>query len=124
MTLLINLLSKYWKNILATLVILLACWWIYSTIYDKGVTDTNKVWETRIALQEKVRSEQISSIESLAKVTLEQTLINNDKTRKDLAAIYSGIKGRPTTVIKDGKCEPSEEFMQTYNEIIKRGNQK
>lgn len=120
----VNLIKAHLREVVGAIVIIVLLWWAYSTVYNNGVQDTNKVWEARIELQQKVRDEQISSIESLSKVTLEQTLINNDKTRKELNAIYSKVKGKPTTVIVDGKCEPSEDFMRTYNEIIEKGNQK
>lgn len=117
MQILLVLLKKYWKYLVLALVL----WFLYTTIYNMGVQDTNANWEVRIEKQEKLRDEQITQIESLAKVTLEQTLINNLKVNKDLRSINLKIG---TTTIKDGECIPSKEFIDTFNTIISKGNSK
>ena len=122
--LVLNFLKSYAKEIMSAILIAAFMYWAYSSVYNKGVNDTNMAWEARVALQEKVRDEQISRIENFSKVTLEQTLINNEKDRKDLSNILITVKGKPTTVIKDGKCIPSDEFVSTYNSLINRANQK
>ena len=122
LTILLSLLKRFYKEILIVIISLSILLWAYNTVYDRGVDSSNTKWIAKVEKQEKIRDAQIASIEGLSKVTLEQTLINNDKTREDLAIIYKKLLGKPTTIIKDGKCVPSTDFISAYNEIISRGN--
>lgn len=121
MTILLSLLRAYWKQVVGAILLIIVLTMTYNFIYDRGVTASNIKWEAKFAEQEKIRAEQITSIEGFTKITLEQTLINNDKMKADLESIYSRLKGKSTTVIKEGKCTPSPDFISTYNEIINRG---
>ena len=122
MTILLNLLSNYWKQILFVLLLVTVVTMGYKHIYNLGVTDTNALWEVKMVKVEEFRSTQISQIEGFSKTTLQQILINNDKTSSDLKLILNKVKGKPLTNVPD--CIPSDEFISTYNDIHSRGNKK
>ncbi len=114
------ILSK-WKDIVIVLALLGSVYVVYDYIYDRGVNATNSEWEAKITKQEEFRQQQIDTIEQLAKTSIEQTLLSNDKVFKDLKAIQKSIGNKPMTT---PECQPSKDFIEIYNQTIERINKK
>jgi hypothetical protein len=91
------------------------------SIYNKGATDERAVWQKQIAETEKLRDQQVASIEEFSKTTLDQQVLNNIQKTKELQEILNKIKNKPLTNVP---CTPSTDFIDAYNSTITRGNKK
>jgi hypothetical protein len=80
---------------------------------------------------EKIRAEdrntlikKIDGLETLS-ISLSKDVINKQtKLGKDLNILTSDIKNKKSFEIKNGECVPSEDFINTFNAVINRANQK
>lgn len=43
----LRLLAAYWRQLLAGLGVVLALWWLYATVYDRGYDKANAEWTAR-----------------------------------------------------------------------------
>lgn len=108
-----------WKEILFAALIAYAAYSGYSYVYDKGYAAANDHWQEQMATLEKERDDKIAQIEKLSTTSLEQSLINDAKTRKELTTILANVKGSGTTV---PDCNPSKEYLEAYNAMILKVN--
>jgi hypothetical protein len=112
----LTILKLFWKEIAGVLIIALLLYQAYSTVYGYGYEDAAGEWEAKFAQIEKERDEKIAQIEGFSRTTLEQSLINDSKTKKDLALILSNMKGAPATSVPD--CIPTSQYINSYNQMI------
>ena len=119
-----NFVLKYWKYI-ALAVALIA---VYSFVYNQGYSSAYKnrtdYYEKTINAHNQQVINKLDSIEKLAINEADKNAKNKVALVEDLTAITQAIKNKKTYVIKNGECNPSKEFLDSYNSIILRGNQK
>lgn len=108
---------KFWKELVLAAAILFNAYLVYDKIYTKGVEDT-------IAAHQKYLDEKISNLEQLSTSIAKQNETNNQQVRDDLAVILSNSSKKPTVIYKEGKCIPSDNFLDSYNSLIDRANSK
>lgn len=121
MPLVLSFLSRYWKQLLLSILVISLLTFGYNWIYDRGVSDTNQKWEEKEKAREVGIDKQIAAIEGYAKTNLEQTLINHVEVSKDLKNIYINSKKKPLTNID---CAPTTNFTDSFNNTISKGNKK
>lgn len=114
---LLILLNKYWKELLLAMTIFVSGYLAYDKVYNKGVEDT-------VAAHQKYLDEKISKLEQLSTDIAKQTETSNQQVRDDLAVILSNSSKKPTVIYKEGKCIPSDNFLDSYNSLIDRANSK
>lgn len=124
LTLALTLLKNSWKQIIIGLAIFGVVYIGYNWIYDRGYADSSAAWTKIVEKQAKDRDDKIQELTGYARSNLEQSLINNQKVLDDLMIIKRNAKGKPTTVIINGDCKPSSEFIDSYNKAIEKGNTK
>lgn len=110
-------LIKYWKEILLAVAITFSAYMVYDRIYTKGVQDS-------IAAHEKYLDEKIGNLEHLSTHIALQNEQNTKAVQDDLALILSKSSQKPTVIYKEGKCIPSDNFLDSYNSLIDRANSK
>ena len=118
------LLLKNWKNIVKVLAILLSLFFVYNYIYQRGVEATTVVYEAKIKAQQEQLDKQIASIEKNSILLVEQGNLNSAMVKKDLNKILAAAKTKPLVIYKNGECSPSQTFLDSWNQINLRGNQK
>ena len=116
-----TLLLKYWKELVVLISIIGVAYAGYSYIYNKGYEAANLECAIRLQEIEEMKAKHIKEIQDYAKANLEQTVLNNVNTSKDIKAILNK-KPEVATVIIEGKCKPSDSFIETYNAVIERAN--
>ena len=116
------LLLKYWKELAVILAVAALAYGGYSYVYNIGYEAAETVCAERIQLIEELKDKRIKDIQDYAKANLEQTVLNNVNTSKDIKALLARKAQEPTTVIIEGKCLPSKSFVETYNAVIERAN--
>ena len=123
-TIITTLLSKYWRTIASCLAIILALMFVYNIVYQRGVVATTVAYEAKLAAQQALLDEHIAQIEHNSTVLIKQNEISAKATRQDLAKILAAAKTKPLVVYKNGECIPSKTFLDSWNQINLRGNQK
>lgn len=96
----------------------------YRSAYNHGKLSAQaECTETMAKYQKDVQS-KIDTIETdLGKIaSIAET--REDQLSLDIAKILAGVKKKPVTVIKEGKCTPSTSFTDSINEAITRANSK
>ncbi len=115
------LLLKYWKELVVILALIGIAYSGYSYVYNLGYKAAEAECAKKLQVIEDLKEKRIQEIQDYAKANLEQTVLNNVNTSKDIKAILNK-KQEPPTVIIEGKCQPSESYIKTYNAIIERAN--
>lgn len=114
---------KYWKQIAAVSAICFILIFGYLQAYDKGYSNAKAKYEREIELYNKKIDKQIDRIESKSTVLIEQLLLSNQSTGKDLANIMDLIKEKPLYIVDTtGKCKLSPDFIKTFNAGVARVN--
>lgn len=111
MTVFLRLLPK----LIVAAAISFAIWMAYSWSYDRGYNTAQQEHTAQIV-------EKISEIEGYSRTNLEQTLVASQQASKDLNLILSKVKSSGTTIIKNGDCVPSPDYISAYNAMIERAN--
>ena len=122
MALILLLLKNNWKQIVLVIALAGMVYTGYNWVWDRGYTKANVEWQEVVQKQADERAKRIDELVGYSKTNLEQTLINNEKVQKDLAEIKRASKGKPATVIVGKDCNPSPDFIDSYNKAIARGN--
>lgn len=123
-TIITTLLAKYWRTIASCLAILLALMFVYNIIYQRGVVATTITYEAKLAAQQALLDTHIAQIEQNSTLLIKQNETAAKATRQDLAKILAAAKAKPLVVYKNGECSPSQTFLDSWNQINLRGNQK
>lgn len=118
---LLTLLKTFWKEIAAVAAISILLYGAYDWAYDRGYHESSVEWQVLVKEREDARDQRIGQIEQSSIKLLELTLLNTDKTSKDIRGIKLP-EGKPPTIIVGKDCIPSTEYVEAYNAAIKRGN--
>ena len=119
-----TILLKYWKQILVSSALVLSLVLVYNYVYQRGVAATTQVYEAKLKAQQDLIDKRIANIEQTSQVLAEQSKIAATSTHADLAKILQAAKNKPLVVYKNGECIPSQTFLDSWNQINLRGNQK
>lgn len=120
----LTILRNNWKQIIMAIAIAGVIYTGYNWVWERGYNTATVECQTLLDKQAKEREERMEALTGYARSNLEQSLINNQKVIKELADIKAASKGKATTVIINGDCKPSPDFVQTYNQAIAKGNSK
>ena len=118
------LIKQYWKYIAIVLALVVAYLAVYNQGYSKAYARATEQYNQQLLERNRLLIEKLDSIEALA--IKEEAKNNQQQTKlaKDLNQINLAIKNKTLTTEKNGECIPSQDFLDSYNSIILRGNQK
>lgn len=97
---------------------------IYSKGYDAAYQERTAYYNQQLLDNNKQLVKVLDSVEKLALVLDTKNTAHYKQLAQDLNKIYDTAKTKPLTNTKNGECVPSQEFLDSYNSIILRGNQK
>jgi hypothetical protein len=96
----------------------------YRIAYNHGkLSAQSECTETMAKYQKDVQA-KIDTIETDLGKIASIAEIREDQLSSDIAKILAGVKKKPVTIIKEGKCTPSTSFTDSINEAITRANSK
>lgn len=117
---------KYWKHLLLSVLLVASGYLVFDAIFDMGYQKASNKYEQRIKDYEDALVERINRIENHSIIYMQTThdanTLFNSKLEKVLANVSK--KNEPLYIVKEGKCTPSKEFVDSYNSIITGGNAK
>jgi len=124
LTIIKTLITRFWKEILIAIALVL----VYKAVYDRGY---DSAYTARTSYYEEILKKNqdaiISKIDNIEKISGEQANIartNHNTLVTDLTKITGDIKNKNFVIYKNGECIPSPDFSQDFNSIILRGNKK
>lgn len=122
MTLALIFFKNYWKQLTIIALIFTICYTGYYKIKSIGYSEAN--YECSIKMNEFNNSldKLIVVIQDSSSSLIKESVESKISLKKDISTILSTIKNKPLYVIEHGKCAPSTEFIDTYNQIVDRVN--
>lgn len=72
--------------------------------------------------EEKING-KIDKIEANATLLVTETRASNELLQTNVSAILKNTKGKTLTIIKNGECNPSQTFSDTFGNVNKRVNE-
>lgn len=95
----------------------------YSHIKDIGYKEAEAKYTLIIKDYESIINKKIDSIETLSTTLVAENRENSTLLAQDMQAIKDGIKKKPLVIVKDGECNPSANFSDSFSKINQRANQ-
>lgn len=117
-------LKAYWKQALLAILISVGCFLAYSHIYHSGYDAASAVYEAKIKTYNDKLDKRISGIEDTSKILVSASASQAETRTQELDAITALAKKKVLFTVKGDKCTPSQDFLNSYNALISRGNQK
>lgn len=96
----------------------------YSYTYNQGKQQAQIECQKKFEEYQKQLDEKISRIETSISSVAESSQTSQQLLNSDITEILKRVKKAPVTVVKDGKCYPSQTFVDGINEAINRANKK
>lgn len=118
------LLAKYWKQLLIVVLLVAALLAAYDKVYTMGYTAAEKAHKEYVAEYMKSLDTRVFGIETRSNTLIEEFRLNRELSKKDFNKILLATRGKPLFTITEGKCSPSNDFVDAYNAAIKRANGK
>ncbi len=126
------MLSKLWMQGIAAVVLAAAIsgslYSGYAYIKNIGYKEAEIVvtekYEKRIAEYNNTVVKKVEFLEELSKTLVEDNKTTNELLISDINSfVRKNVKGKTTTIIKDGVCSPSQNYSDTINSVNKRINE-
>jgi hypothetical protein len=96
----------------------------YNKVYNRGYEQAHLACEqAKQELQQQLQ-QKITTLEQNLSETQARASEQQDRLGKDIGKISKLLKNQPVTVIENGRCLPSEVFVDSINQAILRANQK
>ncbi len=96
----------------------------YRTAYNHGKLAAHEACIAETEHLVKQIHERITQVESNLDKLADVATVQQERLSKDIQQILERVKAKPITVIKNGKCVPSQNFVEGLNEAIRRANDK
>jgi hypothetical protein len=120
----ISLIKSYFREIAFVAIFGIAILGVYNKGYQSG-------YNNRAVYYEKIRAEdrnilvgKIDKLENLTTTLSQDVVRKQTKLSKDLNYLILDIEKNKSFILKDGECIPSEYFINTFDSVINRANQK
>ena len=95
----------------------------YSNIKDIGYKEAEAKYSLIIKDYESNINKKIDSIETLSTTLVAENRENSTLLAQDMQAIKDGMRKKPLVIVKDGECNPSTNFSDSFSKINQRANQ-
>jgi uncharacterized protein YlxW (UPF0749 family) len=102
----------------------IAGFFAYNYIYNRGYEQAHLACEqAKQELQQQLQ-QKITTLEQSLSETQARASEQQDRLGRDIGKISKLLKNQPVTVIENGRCLPSEVFVDSINQAILRANEK
>lgn len=109
---------------LAVLLVLGGLYWIYNSIYTSGYNDSQVQCNEKFQQLQQQTDRRLADLQAGLQVLGGKLGNQQAGLRNDMAKILGTVRNNTIIVSKNGKCEPSPEFVDSINKAIQRANQK
>lgn len=95
---------------------------VYSSIRQGGYDEAETKYTLIIKAQQTLVDTKLKNLEILSNTLVVESRESSTLLTKDISALIKA-RGKTLTIVKEGKCVPTQEFSDTFNEINKRVNE-
>lgn len=95
----------------------------YSAIEDIGYQKAKTECAENFKKYERDRDAKIAKIEEDSSILVADTQLRNDKLTRKNGELIKQLKAKPLVLVKDGKCEITEIFSDSFGKINQTTNQ-
>lgn len=118
------ILAKYGIKYLLPLAFILGIvYGMYSWSYDRGYKASSEKCSEILLKQKQDLDAKLHKVLELSNTLVEESDIRQSKLDSKLQELLVASKRRPLTIVKDGKCIPSQEFSDSFDKITATVNQ-
>lgn len=123
--LILTLLSRFWKHLAVVLAICFLAYTAFDYIWQKGYNAAHTECVEQFDKYNASIDSKINNLEALSSELIKVQGKNAATMGKSLDAILAVSKEKTLiSIAKDGKCTLTQDFFDSYNSLILRGNQK
>lgn len=109
---------------LAIALVLGGLYWIYNQIYTSGYQAAEVECNEKFQQLQQQTDRRIAGLQTDLQLLGGKLGVQQASLRSDMAKIRTSIGQNTIIISKNGKCEPSPEFVDSINKAIQRANQK
>lgn len=109
---------------LAIALVLGGLYWIYNSIYNSGYQASQVECNEKFQQLQQQTDARIAGLQTDLQLLGGKLGVQQASLRSDMAKIRTSIGQNTIIVSKNGKCEPSPEFVDSINKAILRANLK
>ena len=109
---------------LALLICLLLGYGTYSYVRNLGYQEANKECIDKFNKYQSEIDTKIGEIQTGISGISGTLVAQNENLSQDISIILARTKNKPTVVVKEGKCIPSDTFVKDINDAIERANKR
>lgn len=120
----ILLLKLYWKQLAFIAILGFAIYTVYNQGYTAAYKDRTSYYEAIRTVELNKLNAKIDNLEMLSVDLATQGSISQTVLSRDLNKLTQNLSKKVPFIIKNGECTPSQDFINTFNEVIARGNLK
>jgi len=111
-------------SIIVLVALTISGFFVYNYIYNRGYEQAHLACEQeKQELQQQLQA-KITKLEQSLSETQARASEQQDRLGRDIGKISKLLKNQPVTIIENGRCLPSEVFVDSINQAILRANQK
>ncbi len=118
------LLKLYWKEGLIALLLAITITYTYDKLVGIGYERAIQQHKEYVDEYNKKLDGRINNLEGFSSYLIKQNEVYNVKLNEDLNKILVASRKGPLVIQKEGKCTLSSNFIDSYNSVIDRANQK
>lgn len=117
--------KTFWKPIAAILIFSVLQFFVWNHGRNFGVERCTTKYEEQIRERDAAINEKVAELNAASNKLAENQKVDTQKLRKDLQLILAQVRDgkEPVVIVKDGKCLPTETFVETVNKINRRVNE-
>lgn len=116
--------TMFLKNNKWPLLLILLLVFSHGLIYRLGHTVSSLEGKDAIIANQQQIAKQVEQLSTLSTNVSLVAKLNTKESASKMTTIIDSVKDKPMTTLIDGKCEPTDEFMNAYIAIIREGNSK
>jgi flagellar capping protein FliD len=123
MTLVLGFLKSFWKEIFVVLLVSGILYTGYYKVKHIGYKEAAEECAQKSKEYNDKLDKLIDKISENSELLIASSEASSASLKKDFGTILTTIRNKPLYVIEQGKCTPSKDFVDAYNEAVDRVNQ-
>lgn len=108
----------------AAVAIILALYFIFSKVYYLGFDAAEVYYLKENAKQQQQMTAKVEDLQSKLVIAAQNLQTNQATMSKDIANISRQLKNQEIVIVKNGKCVPTQTFLDSINQAVDRVNKK
>ena len=116
--------TLFLKNNKWPLLLILLLVFSHGLIYRLGYNVSSIDGKDAIIANQQQIAKQVETLSTLSNVLSVTAKLNTKTSEAKMNNILASVKDKPMISLVDGKCKPTDDFMDAYIAIIKEGNTK